>query len=209
MAIVWFFIGAAMVIGPFMIFHVPMDPWPGVVAAGIGGTVFVLLLFSFTILRTPFTRRIKLLSCAVFAIMLIASFVSWKTMYDMTHYQRTILAKIRTVIGDGIIESACYDAMYPPFRKYYEQARSPRIPIGKIFLAVNKERIHDKVYKFDGDEFIQSSLDNISDSSITVRMVDSVARGEDLNFINFNGLKGRLQFRAVLREKGVRYEREN
>src|SRR5208283_5496102 len=117
MAIVWFFIGSLMVIGPFLIFHVPMDPWPGVVAAGIGGTVFVVLLFLFTILRTPFTTKLKLLSSAVLTIILIASFVSWRTMYDMTHYQRTMLGKIRTVIGDGIMENACYDAMYPPIRK--------------------------------------------------------------------------------------------
>jgi len=209
MAIVWFFIGSLMVIGPFLIFHVPMDPWPGVVAAGIGGTVFVVLLFLFTILRTPFTTKLKLLSSAVLTIILIASFVSWRTMYDMTHYQRTMLGKIRTVIGDGIMENACYDAMYPPIRKYYEQSHLPKLPIGKIFLAVNKERLHNKVYRFDGDQYIQSSLDNVSDSTVTLLMVDSVARGKDLNYENYNGLKGRLQFRAVLREKGVSYEREN
>ncbi len=209
MAIIWFFIGSLMVIGPFLIFHVPMDPWPGVVAAGIGGTVFVVLLFFFIILRTPFAPRIKMLSTAILAIMLIASFVSWKTMYDMTHFQRTTLGKIRTAIGEGIMESASYDAIYPPFRKYYEQSHAPKLPIGKIFLAVNNERIHDKVYRFDGDQFIQSSLDNVSDSTITLIMVDTVARGRDLNYPNYNGLKGRLQFKAVLREKGARYEREN
>ena len=107
------------------------------------------------------------------------------------------------------MESAAYDAMYPPFRKYYEQRSPAKVPIGKIFLAVNKERIHDKVYRFQSDEFIQSALDNVSDSLVTLIMVDTVARGKDLSFANYNGVKGRLQFRAELREKGVHYEREN
>lgn len=209
MAIVWFFIGSLMVIGPFLAFHVPMDPWPGVVAAGIGGTIFVVTLFLFVILRTPFTRRAKLISSAVLAVMLVASFVSWKTMYDMTHFQRTLLGKIRTVIGEGIIETASYDAFFPSFRKYHEQPRSPKLSIGKIFLAVNKERIHGNTYRFEIDQFIGSSLTNVSDSAVTLIMVDSVARGRDANYANYNGLKGRLQFKSVLREKGVRYEREN
>jgi hypothetical protein len=209
MAIVWFLVGSAMVVGPFLIFHVPMDPWPGVVAAGIGGAIFVVLLFLFVILQTALTLRIKLLAGAVLAIAIIASLISWKAMYDMTHYQRFMLGKIRTVIGEGIMESAAYDAMYPPFRKYYEQRPAAKLPIGKIFYAVNKERIHDKVYRFDGDQFNQSDIENLSDSVVTLTLVDTVARGKDLSFANFNGQKGRLQFRAELREKGVHYEREN
>jgi hypothetical protein len=209
MAIVWLFIGLLMVIGPFLAFHVPMDPWPGVVAAGIGGGIFILVLFFFTVLRTPFSQKAKILSGAVLAILLLASFVSWKTMYDMTHFQRTLLGKIRTVIGDGIIEQAAYDAMYPPLRTFYEQTKKPKLPIGKIFLAVNKERIHDKVYRFSGDDFFQASLVSESDSTVTLLIADSVARGRDLSFANYNGLRGRLQFKAVLKEKGVSYEREN
>jgi len=209
MPIVWFLIGSVMVVGPFLMFHVPMDPWPGAVAAGIGGTIFVMLLFLFVILTTPFTTRVKLLSGAIVAVTVLASFVSWKAMYDMTHYQRTILGTIRTVIGEEIMESAAYDAMYPSLRKYYEQRAPAKLPIGKIFLAVNKERIHDKVYRFQGDEFILSALDNVSDSVVTLIMVDTVARGKDLSYANYNGRIGRLQFRAELREKGVHYEREN
>jgi len=209
MPIVWFLIGSVMVAGPFLVFHAPMDPWPGAVAAGTGGTLFVLALFFYIILKTPFAVKIKMLSSAALIIVLGASFMSWKTMYEMTHFQRALLGKIRTVIGEGIVEAASYDAMYPSFRKYYEQHVSPKLPIGKIFLAVNKERIHDKVYRFDGDQFIQASIENASDSAVTLMMVDSVARGNNLQFSNYNGLKGRIQFRAVLRTKGVHYEREN
>jgi hypothetical protein len=186
-----------------------MDPWPGVVAAGIGGTIFIVILFLFIMLRTSFTSRVKIVSSVVLVIILAASFASWKTMYDMTHFQRILLGKIRTVIGEGIIEAASYDAMYPSFRKYHEQSHQRKLPIGKIFFAVNKERIHDKVYRFYTDQFMQSYLDNVSDSSITLIIVDTVARGKDLNFANFNGSIGRLQFKSVLREKGVHYEREN
>jgi len=209
MVIVWFLVGSAMVVAPFLIFHIPMDPWPGVVAAGIGGGLFVVLLFLFVILKTPFTTRTKFFASTLLAIAIIVSLVSWKAMYDMTHYQRFILGKIRTVIGEGIMEAAAYDAMYPSFRKYYEQRPAAKIPIGKIFLAVNKERIHGKIYRFEGDQFSQSDLEFLSDSVVTLTLVDTVARGKDLTFANFNGQKGRLQFRAELREKGVHYEREN
>jgi hypothetical protein len=209
MVIIWFLVGSLMVIGPWLIFHAPMDPWPGTVAAGIGGTAFVVILFLFVILRTLFLPRTKLLSSALLVIMLVASFVSWKTMYDQTHFQRNVLGKIRTFIGEEIIETASYDALYPPLRKYYEQPQPRRLSIGKIFLAVNKQRIHDKAYRFDSDQYIQSSLDAVSDSSVTLIMVDSVARGRNLTFANYNGDMGRLQFKSVLREKGVHYEREN
>lgn len=209
MAIVWPIVGALMVVVPFFLFDTSTDPWPAVIAGAIGGALFLIALFTEIIRKTPFPRKIKILSTTLFVIVLAAATISWKTMYDMTHYQRKTLGTIRTIIGDGIQRSFVSTVMLPPFRQYYAKNQRRQMPIGKIFLALNKDRIRDGYFKFDSDEYEVSFLKDVSDTSITLMMVDTVARGRNAAFKNFNGQDGRLQGKAILTERGVHYEREN
>ncbi len=208
MAIVWLIVGALMVVVPFFLFDTPTDPWPAVIAGAIGGTLFLIALFTIIIQKTPFPKRTKIVSTTLFVIVLAGAGVSWKTMYDMTHYQRKTLGTIRTIIGDGIQRSFTATVMLPPFREYYAKNQRRQMPIGKIFLALNKDRIHPGYFKFD-DEYEASYLKDVSDTSITLIMVETVAKGRDAAFKNFNGQTGRLQAKAILTEKGVQHEREN
>ena len=209
MALLWLIIGSAMVVVPFYLFDTPMDPWPSVIAGAIGGTIFLVIFFFAIMQKTPFALRTKIISTSLLIIVLGASAVTWKTMYDMCHYQRSTLGKIRTIIGEGILHSYTEAAMLPPFRAYHAGNQRKPMSIGKLFLAMNKDCIHDGSYKFYGDQYQVSMVNEISDTSVTLILIDTVARGYNAGFKNLNGQTGRLQAKAILTEKGVRHEREN
>ena len=130
-------------------------------------------------------------------------------MYDMSHFQRKLLGKIRTTIGDGILRSFTSEVMLPPFHDFYAKGQRRQIPIGKLFFAANKDRLRDGSLKPDINNYYVSFLKDISDTSITLMMVDTVARGRDAAFKNVNDQTGRVQARAILTERGVSHEREN
>jgi len=208
MTIVWPIVGVLMIVVPFFLYDTPTDPWGAVIAGAIGGALFLIALFTTIIRTTPFPKRTKIFSTTLFVIVLAAAGVSWKTMYDMSHYQRKTLGTIRTIIGEGIQRSFTATVMLPSFREYYAKNQRTKLPIGKVFLALNKDRIHPGYFTFD-DEYGASFLKVVSDTSITLVMVETVAKGRDVAFKNFNGQAGRLQGKAILTERGVRYEREN
>ena len=209
MPVVWLFIGSAMVAFSYYFFYTPTDPWPGVIGGAIGGTIFLVVLFFGIMKTTPFSLKTKIASTVLLLAVLGLSEVSWKTLYDMSHYQRKILGTIRIVIGEGILQSYTEGAMIPPFHAYYATNQRKKIPIGKLFLVMNKDKIHGGSYKFENDLEQVSMLRNVSDTSITLIMVDTVARGRDAAFKNANGQTGRLQAKATLTERGVSHEREN
>jgi len=209
MNILWVIIGSGMVIVPYYLFDTPADPWPSVIAGGIGGALFLIALFTTIMLKTPFPKRTKILSAIVFVIVFAAGALSWQTMYEMCHYQQKLLGTIRTTIGDGVLRSFTSKVMLPPFHEYYARNQRRQMPIGKLFLALHKDRIHGGHFKPDTLDQQASFLNDISDTSITLTMVDTVARGRDAAFKNTNGQTGRLQAKAILTERGVQYEREN
>ena len=209
MNILWVIIGSGMVIVPYYLFDTPLDPWPSVIAGGTGGALFLIALFTWIMVKTPFPKRTKIVSAIAFVIIFAAGALSWQTMYEMCHYQQKLLGTIRTTIGDGVLRSFTSTAMLPPLHDYYAKNQRRQMPIGKLFLTANKDRIHDGYFKFDSDEYQVSFLKDVSDTSIALVMIDTVARGRDAAFKNFNGQTGRLQAKAILTERGVQHEREN
>jgi len=209
MAIVWLVIGAVMVVVPFFLFNTPMDPWPSVTAGAIGAGVFVLVLFIATVRSALFSQKAKIISALVFVAAVVSISITWETSYEQSYFQRNTLAKIRTIIGEGIFQNFTFDAMLPPLRAYYLQKPAKKTPIGNLFMKINKDRINNGVYRFENIQYEITYVRDVSESAVTLVSVDSVARGKDPSFANLNGQTGRLQVKAVLTEKGVRYERQN
>lgn len=209
MTIIWLIIGVLMAVVPFWLFNTPMDPWSSVTAGAIGAGIFVLILFIATIRSALFSRKAKIYSALFLVATVVVVSTTWTTSYEQSHFQRRTLVKIRTIIGEGIFQAYTYDAMLPPFRSYYLQKPARKTPIGNLFMTINKDRINNGVYLADGQMYSITYLRDVSESGVTLISVDSVARGRDLAFANVDGQTGRLQVKAVLTEKGVRYEREN
>ncbi|MCX6138172.1 MAG: hypothetical protein NTV54_11830 [Ignavibacteriales bacterium] len=209
MAIVWMVVGSLMVVVPFLLFDNPIDPWPSIIAGGIGGTLFVMVFVFYVLWKTPFSKLVKVVSVSISLIAIVGTVISWTTMYEMSHFQQSLLKSIRTSIGYTILQDCAYGLVLPPLRTYHEQKASAHSPIGKIFLATNRERIHDGFCRVPDEPCYFDIRPLITDSVVTLTMVDSVAHGDKDGFANANGLRGRLQVSAVLTEKGVRYERQN
>ena len=209
MSIVWIIIGLIMAAVPFWLFSVPMDPWSGVNAGAVGAGLFAVIVVV-AILRHPvFSRKARIYTALIFILFATAISVAWKTSYDQSHYQRQRLGEIRTVIGEGILESYSCQAALKTLRTYYMQKPGKRTPIGTLFLQVNNDCIKDGLMVDADPRFHITYLTDRTPTGITLLSVDSVARGRDEKFKNANGQIGRLQMRVSLTEKGVRHERDN
>lgn len=206
MAKLWLIVGSFMVVVPFLFFETPLDPWPSVIAGGVGGMLFAMVFVFYVLWKTPFPKWARVSSIIITLIVILGMVVSWKTMFEMSHFQRSMLAMIRTSIGYSILQDRAYGLLLPPLRTYHEQRAPAHSSIGNVFLAMNKDQIHNG-YCSAPNGFDVRPL--VGDLVVTLIMVDSVAHGNNHDFANSNGLKGRLQLSVVLTEKGVRYERQN
>ena len=209
MTIIWLIIGLLMASVPFLLFSVPMDPWSSITAAAIGAGLFSMILLIATMRSAVFSNKARIYSAVIFFALVDSVIFSWNASYEQAHFSRDLLPKIRTHICEGIFQESTYDAMLPPFRMYYLQKPSRKSPIGDLFLKINKDRINNGRYTSENQMYSITYLKDVSSSGITLVSVESVACGKNPAFANMNGQSGRLQVKAVLTEKGVRYEREN
>jgi hypothetical protein len=168
-------------------------------------TVFVF----YVLWKTPFSKWVKVVSVIVSLIVIVGTVISWKTMYEMSHLQQALLSSIRTSIGYSILQDCAYGLLLPPLRTYHEQKAPAHSSIGNIFLAMNRDKIHDGYCSVPNESRYFDIRPLVTDSAVTLAMVDSVAHGDKDGFANSDGLKGRLQVSVVLTKKGVRYERQN
>ena len=209
MAVVWMIVGSLMVIVPYLVFDSPTDPWPPIIAGGVGGMLFTIVFVFYVLWKTPFSKFAKAISVVVFLIVVIGTVISWNTMYKMCHLQQSLLVSIRTSIGYSILQDRAYGLLLPPLRTYHELKTPKKSSIGNMFLAMDKDQIHGGYCSVLNEPRFFDIRPHVTDSTVTLAMVDSVAHGYNHDYANSNGLKGRLQLFAVLTEKGVRFERKN
>ena len=209
MPIIWIVFGVLMAAVPYGLFNVPKDPWPSIIAGGIGAGLFAIVLIIATMRNKVFSKKERIFSALIFIVMVTSILFSWQTSYEQSSFARSLLARIRADIGTSIFQDYTYDAMLPPFRMYCLQKPAKKIPIGDLFVKMNKSRIVNGRCIFENQEYSITYLKEVTPSGVTLISVDSVAHGRDPLFANMNGQTGRLQTKSVLTEKGVRYEREN
>lgn len=137
---------------------------------------------------------------------------------SVKHYQRAqqqeeLLTTIRTTIIHSISRIEMEKSLQLALRHYYSLAPEEQTTLADAFRELNDERLNDdgtwtpENPNDDGD--MQFSYAIASPDSIILAVTTTFTRGEDPDFVNANDQAGLYQARAVLTERGVRYEREN
>ena len=137
---------------------------------------------------------------------------------SVIHYQRSVqqdetLVNIRTTIIHSISRIEMEKSLQLALRHYHTLPAEEQTTLAAAFRDLYDERLNDdgswtpETPDEDGD--MQFTYSIASPDSVVLAVTTSFTRGEDPEFLNTNNQTGLYQARAVLTERGVRYEREN
>ena len=210
MIFIWLLVGTLMVSVPFYIFYNPYDLWPPIIAGGIGAAVYLLAL-AVKVIRSERSSKLKMIVATSTLVILALNYIGWSSMNDMSTYQRSTLAKIRTVIAEGIFIGDDVNTRAMPVFVQYHKTMGKKKGIVTIF-----KNIHGN--KMKGDMFLSEDSQNdaskryvhfYGDTMVVLTSIDTIARGLKSEFANANGSSGRVQTTTTITAKGVTYERNN
>jgi hypothetical protein len=137
---------------------------------------------------------------------------------SMIHYQRSvqqkeILTSIRTTIIHSITRIEMEKSLQLALRHYHSLPAEEQTTLADSFRDLYDERLNDDgswtPETPDEDNDMQFTYSIASPDSVVLAVTTTFTRGEDPEFLNTNNQTGLYQARAVLTERGVRYEREN
>lgn len=210
MILIWLVVGVALTSLAFYLTPESVEIWPSLNAAGLVAAVYLLALMLYS-LRKPFSRRSRIVTWVLFALVGTAITISWRTMDKLTHWQRQTLFEIRRTIGDGIMTSQMSDTLLSVLTAYYEQPPTKRHALGAFYRSLYpeiKESQRLVIEKYQ-DSPPHVYLASLGDDAITLVGQETFVKGRSPDFNNFDGKRGMRQDRATLTEKGVKYESEN
>ena len=123
--------------------------------------------------------------------------------------------EIHTMITNGILQDELYTPLQKTLAAYYGQPGKKKETLGHVFqrlypsgkIGENIHNVHQPDPK--GDDSLRVVVTTVSDNEIGLVGYHYYSRGRNKEFKNYNGRFGFVQAKAVLTEKGVRYESEN
>jgi len=137
---------------------------------------------------------------------------------SVVHYQRAIqqdetLTNIRTTIIHSISRMEMEKPLLLALRYYHSLPSEEQTSLADAFQNLYDERLNTDGSWMpetpDDDDDMQFTYSIASPDSVVLAVTTTFTRGEDPEFLNNNNQTGLYQARAVLTERGVRYEREN
>ena len=137
---------------------------------------------------------------------------------SVIHYQRSVqqeetLTRIRTTIIHSVSRVELEKSLQLALRHYHSLPSEEQSSVADAFRELFEERLNSDgswTPEFpDEDGDMQFTYSIASPDSVVLAVTTTFTRGEDPEFLNTNNQTGLYQARAVLTERGVRYEREN
>lgn len=210
MILIWLVVGVVLTSVAFFLAPAGAELWPSLNAAGMVATFYLLALVFYS-MRKPFSRRARIISWILVALVAGSVVTSWRTMDATTHWQRQTLLEIRGIIGEGIMRASIPDTLLNVLHQYYEQRPPKGASLGALFRGLYPAAK-------EGQRWTVTSPDEsppfifvgrIDENEIVLIGQETFLKGRDPQFSNYDGRKGMKQHRAILTEKGVTYESEN
>jgi hypothetical protein len=166
-------------------------------------------------MRSPFSIKTRIITWTAFILVAAIGAIGWRGQENLSKYQRRTLIEIRGVIEHGILQVELYTPLQKTLAAYYGQPEKKKETLGQIFQQLYPggkvgENIHD-VHQADPkcDDSLRVVVTRVSDNEIGLVGYHYFSKGRNKEFKNYNGRLGFVQAKAVLTEKGVRYESEN
>ncbi|OGU44465.1 MAG: hypothetical protein A3H45_06730 [Ignavibacteria bacterium RIFCSPLOWO2_02_FULL_55_14] len=213
MTALWLLVGFVLVGVAFYLPGRTTDLWPNINAAGLVLLAYLVALLAVFYRRKDLTLRRRNVIILLSAVSVIAAVLSWRQMEDQSNWQRNKLGEIGSIIGRGIYNDMVKDSLLVVLEDFYHN-NGKKLSLGEVY----KKRYPPGNVGDAWSTIEQSGRPNPPDDVFLVEISDShvvlVARhpwyrGNNAEFLNFNGPKGTLQVRATLTQKGLQYVTEN
>ncbi len=211
MIIVWLLAGIVAVSVAFFVPANSSELWPALSAAAIPVVVYVLALAFYT-LRSPITRKARIIAWISVLLVGGATYTSWSEMNALSHYQHNKLLEIHAVINRGIMMYYIPKWQLAALESYYKQGPNKKESLAQVFQRLNNgAKIGANIYKpqWDGDTTISIVVRTMSDNEVVLMGLHSYGKGRKVDFRNYNGRVGLIQEKFILTEKGLTHESEN
>ncbi|HYQ87179.1 MAG TPA: hypothetical protein VES59_08055 [Bacteroidota bacterium] len=209
MGTVWIIGGIAAVAASFFLSGGD-DIWQSLDAAGIAAALYLVVLAGFT-MRKPFRFRTRLFTWCILLLAGTGVYLDWSGMSETAHRQKESLLRIRGTVSRSIMLNEMPAPLMKVLRSYCDQPAKKRGTLGKAFQAMYPadsvgKNIHTP---FDQQDNLKIVVASVSDTEVVLVGQETAIAGIDVYKKNFDGRAGMVQARAVLTERGVRYEPEN
>ncbi|TLY33675.1 MAG: hypothetical protein E6K56_00290 [Ignavibacteria bacterium] len=209
MGTIWIIGGIAAVAASFFLSGGD-DVWQSLDAAGVATALYLMALLGFTT-RKPFGTRTRVFVWCVFILAGTGVYLDWSGMSETAHRQKESLLKIRGTVSRSIMLNEMPAPLMKVLRSYAEQPPKKRGSLGKAFQAMYPadsvgRNIHTP---FDQQDNLKIVVASVSDTEVVLIGQEMSVAGADRSKKNFDGRAGMVQARAILTERGVRYEPEN
>jgi hypothetical protein len=212
--ILWLLAGVLLPYAAFYLVGSTNDHWASLNIAGVVSLIFLIVLLVY-FMRSPFSIKTRVITWTAFVLVAAVGVIGWRGMEDLSKYQRRTIMEIRTVITKGILQVELYTPLQKTLATYYGQPGKKKETLGQVFQQLYPggkvgENIHDVLQAdLKVDDSLRVVVTSVSDNEIGLVGYHYFSRGRNKEFKNYNGRFGLVQTKAVLTEKGVRYESEN
>src|SRR2546425_3710996 len=209
MGTVWIIGGIAAVAASFFLSGGD-DIWRSLDAAGIATALYIAALVGFTT-RKPFGTRTRVFIWSVFILAGTGVYLDWSGMSETAHRQKESLLKIRGAVSRSIMLNEMPLPLMKVLRSYCEQPPKKRGTLGRAFQAMYPaDSVGKNIHApFDQQDNLKIFVASVSDTEVVLVGQEMSVAGADRYKKNFDGRAGLVQARAILTERGVRYEPEN
>jgi hypothetical protein len=169
------------------------DIWRSLDAAGIVAGLYQAALVAFT-LRRPFGFATRLFAWSFLLIAGTGVYLDWSGMSESAHRQKESLLKIRGTVSRSIMLSEMPVPLMKVLRSYCEQPVKKRGSLGDAFHAMYPaDSVGSNIHApFDQQDNMKIIVAAVSDTEVVL-----------------DGRAGMIEARAILTERGVRYESKN
>jgi hypothetical protein len=204
--------GAISVLAAFSLAFLFQNLWIGLFSAFAVTVVWLWLLDRSIVSRLQDSGN--QIVVRIILVLLVGLTFSMSVVHNQrAQQQREMLTEIRTTIIHSVTRVEMEKSLQLALRHYHSLPAEEQVTLADAFRDLYDERLNEdgtwspEFPDEDGDLLYTYSI--ASPDSIVLAVNTTFTKGDDPDFINRNNQTGLYQARAVLTDRGVRYEREN
>ncbi|MBI3787766.1 MAG: hypothetical protein HY276_05855 [Ignavibacteriales bacterium] len=206
----WLVVGVMIVKGGFLFGSGGKDLWSALNTAGVCAGLYLVALIGYS-LRKPLPVKSRITMGVFSALMLVAIASTWNGQYKQSHWQRETLLNIREVIGRGILAYEIPNLLLKTLDGYYQQGGKKSESLGEVFQRLNPRAIVGANIQKDDVGYRQQKIfvQAITNREVILIGQETVAKGKNPQFKNYDESMGMMQEKFILTEKGIVHESQN
>ncbi len=204
---IWLVSGSLIISTSFLTaYHFTSDYW---FAGGVSSSLAGILLFTFLIYitRHPFPKKIRIRLILIYIVFAALLITGWQHQKNQGNWHKTALIAVKQSIDKDILKSYIYDVLLRTMYQYYQNDS-----LLTLKDAFEHKEPMELLAEYQKDAAIDSLViyaAQVKNDTIVLVGQRNLFSGNNINFKNHNGRKGKMQFTGVLTIDGITYEQNN